>query len=114
MQSGASFLWLQSPVAAWRPLPLGSTVCLRLLGPFCPHFTTKGVSMTISLFPELVPVEELEQPLERKTIVILSLGMGVESVAILVRWIMEPETRPCPLEDLIVITAMVGDEYDDT
>ena len=33
---------------------------------------------------------------------ILSYGMGVESSAILVRWILSPETRPCPLEDLIV------------
>jgi hypothetical protein len=26
---------------------------------------------------------------------------------------MSPATRPCPLEDLIVITAQVGDEYKD-
>ena len=46
--------------------------------------------------------------------VILSYGMGVESTAILVRWIFEPETRPCSLTDLIVITAQTGDEYADT
>ncbi len=40
--------------------------------------------------------------------------MGVESVSILLRWIFEPETRPCPLSDLLVITAQVGDEYLDT
>ena len=45
---------------------------------------------------------------------ILSYGMGVESSAILVRWVLSPETRPCPLEDLIVITSQVGDEYKDT
>ena len=45
---------------------------------------------------------------------ILSYGMGVESSAILVRWIMNPEERPCPLDELIVITAQVGDEYRDT
>ena len=45
---------------------------------------------------------------------ILSYGMGVESSAILLRWIMSPATRPCPLEDLIVITSQVGDEYTDT
>jgi hypothetical protein len=45
---------------------------------------------------------------------ILSSGMGVESTAILVRWILEPETRPCELSDLIVISAQVGDEYLDT
>jgi hypothetical protein len=45
----------------------------------------------------------------------MSYGMGVESSAILRRWIMSPATRrPCPLEDLIVITAQVGDEYTDT
>lgn len=48
------------------------------------------------------------------TQVVLSEGLGVESTAILVRWIMEPETRPCDLKDLIVITAMTGDEYPDT
>jgi hypothetical protein len=45
---------------------------------------------------------------------VLSFGMGVESTAILVRWLLEPATRPCPLEDLIVLTAMTGDEYADT
>ena len=45
---------------------------------------------------------------------ILSYGMGVESSAILVRWIMSPEARPCPLNELIVVTAQVGDEYRDT
>ncbi len=46
--------------------------------------------------------------------VILSYGMGVESTAILVRWISEASLRPCPLEQLTVITAQVGDEYRDT
>jgi hypothetical protein len=45
---------------------------------------------------------------------ILSYGLGVESSAILLRWIMSPVTRPCSLEDLIVITSQVGDEYTDT
>ncbi len=45
---------------------------------------------------------------------LLSNGMGVESMAIFLRWIHEPETRPCPLEDLICVTAQVGDEYRDT
>ncbi len=35
-------------------------------------------------------------------------------MAVLVRWVREPNTRPCPLEDLIVITSQVGDEYEDT
>lgn len=45
---------------------------------------------------------------------ILSWGIGVESTAILVRWLLEPETRPCPLDQLLVLTAQTGDEYEDT
>ncbi len=45
---------------------------------------------------------------------LLSYGMGVESTAILLRWCLEPETRPCPVDELVVITAQVGDEYKDT
>jgi hypothetical protein len=43
--------------------------------------------------------------------VVLSYGMGADSTALLLRWIHEPDTRPCPLEDLLVITAMTGDEW---
>jgi hypothetical protein len=45
---------------------------------------------------------------------ILSYGMGVESTAILLRWCFEEDTRPCPLDRLVVITAQVGNEYKDT
>lgn len=45
---------------------------------------------------------------------ILSYGMGVESTAILVRWLEEPSVRPCSLDELIIITAQTGDEYEDT
>ena len=45
---------------------------------------------------------------------ILSYGMGVESTAILLRWCLEEDTRPCPLDRIVVITAQVGDEYKDT
>jgi hypothetical protein len=48
------------------------------------------------------------------TVTILSYGMGVESTAILLRWIVEPETRPCPLKELLVISAQTGNEYSDT
>ncbi len=47
-------------------------------------------------------------------VVVLSEGMGVESVGILLRWMEEPETCPCRLEDLVVITAQVGNEFRDT
>lgn len=45
---------------------------------------------------------------------ILSWGLGVESTSILVRWILEPETRPCDFSDLIVISAQTGSEHLDT
>jgi hypothetical protein len=37
--------------------------------------------------------------------------MGADSTALLLRWIADPSTRPCPLADLLVITAMTGDEW---
>lgn len=43
--------------------------------------------------------------------VVLSLGMGIDSAAILARWLTEPASRDFALEDLVVITAMVGSEY---
>ena len=45
---------------------------------------------------------------------ILSYGMGVESTAILIRWLESAPVRPCRLDELIVITAHTGDEYADT
>lgn len=47
-------------------------------------------------------------------ITILSYGMGVESTAVLLRMIFEPEIRPCSLDKLIVITSQTGDEWPDT
>lgn len=42
---------------------------------------------------------------------LLNWGMGVESTAILVRWILEPETRPFKsFADLVVIVAQTGNE----
>jgi hypothetical protein len=43
--------------------------------------------------------------------VVLSYGMGADSTALLLRWIHQPHTRPCDLGDLLVITAMTGDEW---
>ena len=45
---------------------------------------------------------------------ILSYGMGVESTAILVRWLEDASVRPCRLDELLVITSHTGDEYADT
>lgn len=44
-------------------------------------------------------------------ITLLSLGMGVESTSALMRWLLDPSSRPCRLDELIVITAMTGEEY---
>lgn len=46
--------------------------------------------------------------------VYLNYGMGVDSTCILVRWLLEPETRDFDLGDLTVLTAQTGDEYADT
>lgn len=41
-------------------------------------------------------------------------GMGVDSVALLVRWIINPSTRNFPLEHLVVVSAMTGEEHPQT
>jgi hypothetical protein len=46
--------------------------------------------------------------------VVLSYGMGVDSTALLLRWLHEPESRDFELDDLAVLTAMTGDEFADT
>lgn len=40
--------------------------------------------------------------------------MGVDSTALLLRWLGEPATRDFDLCDLVVLTAMTGDEFADT
>lgn len=60
-------------------------------------------------------VEQLMQHINDKSeVVILSYGMGVESTAILLKWLLEPDSCPCALDKLIVITSMVGEEWPDT
>jgi hypothetical protein len=46
--------------------------------------------------------------------VMFSYGMGVDSTAIALRYIFEPECRDFELEDLVVVTAMTGDEWERT
>jgi len=46
--------------------------------------------------------------------VILSYGLGVDSTAILVRWLLDPSSRDFELRDLTVVTAQVGHEFPDT
>ena len=45
---------------------------------------------------------------------ILSYGWGVDSTAILLRWLLEPSSRDFDLADLVVIGAMTGDEWEKT
>jgi hypothetical protein len=46
--------------------------------------------------------------------VVLSLGLGVDSTAILLRWLREPGSRDFDLGDLLVVTAHTGSEWPDT
>jgi hypothetical protein len=43
--------------------------------------------------------------------IVLSYGLGVDSTALLLRWLEEPHTRTFALDDLLVVTAMTGDEW---
>ena len=46
--------------------------------------------------------------------VVLSYGMGVDSTALLLRWLRDKRSRDFPLEDLICLSAQTGDEFADT
>ena len=46
--------------------------------------------------------------------VVMSYGMGVDSTAILLRWLTDPPSRDFDLRDLVVITAHTGDEFEQT
>jgi len=46
--------------------------------------------------------------------VVLSYGLGVDSTAMFLRWLNEPESRDFDLDDLVVVTAMTGNEWPDT
>ncbi|MFI9591151.1 hypothetical protein [Nonomuraea sp. NPDC052265] len=43
--------------------------------------------------------------------VILSYGLGVDSTAILLRWLLDPSSRDFDLRDLVVITSQTGIEW---
>jgi hypothetical protein len=43
--------------------------------------------------------------------IVLSYGLGVDSTALLLRWLEEPESRDFDLSDLLVVTSMTGDEW---
>ena len=46
--------------------------------------------------------------------VVLSLGMGADSSAILLRWLTDPSSRNFDLSDLVVVTAQLGAEFERT
>ena len=41
----------------------------------------------------------------------VSYGLGADSTAVLLRWFHEPETRPAPWNQIVVLSAMTGDEW---
>lgn len=51
---------------------------------------------------------------DRPPAVILSYGLGVDSTAILLRWLNDPASRDFDLSDLLVVTAHTGTEWPDT
>ncbi|WP_199857083.1 hypothetical protein [Nocardia suismassiliense] len=53
-------------------------------------------------------------PNEPPAKVVLSYGLGVDSSALLLRWIHDPSCRDFELDDLAVVVAMVGSEWDQT
>lgn len=44
--------------------------------------------------------------------IVLSYGMGVDSTAILLRWLTDPTSRDFDLADLVVVTSQTGDEFE--
>lgn len=46
--------------------------------------------------------------------VVVSYGLGLDSTCLLLRWLQEPTTRDFALEEMVVVTAMVGDEFTST
>lgn len=48
---------------------------------------------------------------ERPPRVVLSYGMGTDSTALLLHWLMDPSSRDFDLDELVVMTAMTGDEW---
>ncbi|MCF6391262.1 MULTISPECIES: hypothetical protein [Mycobacteriaceae] len=51
---------------------------------------------------------------EHRPKVVVSYGLGLDSTCLLLRWLTEPETRDFDLADMVVLTAMTGDEFRST
>lgn len=52
-----------------------------------------------------------EVPPDPKLRVAMSYGLGADSTAILLRWLHEPDTRPAPWDEIVLVTALTGDEW---
>lgn len=63
--------------------------------------------MTAPIFMNVNPSEPTPK-------VVMSYGMGEDSTAILLRWLEDPTSRDFELEDLAIVTAMTGDEWEST
>lgn len=46
--------------------------------------------------------------------VVLSWGLGEDSTAILLRWLEDPTSRDFELNELVVVSAMTGNEWEST
>jgi hypothetical protein len=60
---------------------------------------------------ELFPTDSPSTPTPTH---VLSFGLGADSTAVLLRWLIEPSTRDFDLADLVVITALTNDEFPST
>ena len=59
-------------------------------------------------------INQLAQSTETTPTVVLSYGLGEDSTAILLRWLEDPTSRDFDLDDLVVVTAMTGNEWEST
>jgi hypothetical protein len=59
-------------------------------------------------------VRRVERPAHGNPPVIFSFGAGLDSAALVLRWILEPESRDFALTDLTLVHAMTGDEVPQT
>jgi hypothetical protein len=59
---------------------------------------------------ELFPTENPSTPPRH----VISYGLGADSTAILLRWLVEPSSRDFDLAELLVITALTQDEFPST
>lgn len=59
-------------------------------------------------------IAEATASIRKPPSVVINLGMGVDSAAILLRYLTDPTSRDFAWDDAVVITAMTGDEFEQT